>query len=343
MQSGISASADLQSAFNALVSDPSQRAVLATIGSEAIRPLATIPAHSDDFARDLTALAPHLTLDRALYILLKLDPAAPDGYAAITYVPNAAPVRQKMLFASTRLTLARELGLERFRQQIFCTLPDELTREGWARHEEHTALDAPLTEEESGLRGVREAEAKESMGTGGRRGHVSAQVNLRTGDGVLEALGSLREAGCRGTLVQIRYQLPDEILTLESSTDGVRPADVGSHISASEARYSFYSAPSEPAGAEDPPEILFIYTCPSGSKIKERMIYSTSKNWMKTVAERDAGIVVARSLEATGPAELTAEALGLDSQASSARESGTSTPASTSASGFARPKRPGRR
>jgi len=29
---------------------------------------------------------------------------------AITYVPDKAPVRQKMLYASTRLTLTRELG-----------------------------------------------------------------------------------------------------------------------------------------------------------------------------------------------------------------------------------------
>jgi twinfilin-like protein len=36
-------------------------------------------------------------------------------------VPNAAPVRQKMLFASTRLTLVRELGGEHFPESIFTT------------------------------------------------------------------------------------------------------------------------------------------------------------------------------------------------------------------------------
>lgn len=244
-----------------------------------------------------------------------------------------------MLFASTRLTLVRELGIERFRQTIFATEKRELTAEGWAKHEAHEKLDAPLTEEESGLKGVKEAEAIESQGTGARRGHVTSRVNVKTGDGVLEALGSLNEEGCKGTLVQLKYALPDETLQLESSADGVDPASVAGALSTTEPRYSFYSHPAAPAST---PAILFIYTCPSGSKIKERMVYSTGKSWTRTVAERDAGIEVTKSLEATEPEELTADVLNLGAGASESQESSRAgTPAG--GSGFARPKRPGRR
>lgn len=254
-------------------------------------------------------------------------------------MPNAAPVRQKMLFASTRLTLVRELGLERFRQQIFCTEKEELTPEGWAKHEAHVGLDAPLTEEESGLKGVKDAEAAESMGTSGRRGHVSGRVDIKTGDGVLEALGSLKEEGCKGTLVQLKYELPGEVLTLDSSTDGVAVEAVGGSITSAEPRYSFYSIPSATSST---PEIAFIYTCPSGSKIKERMIYSTGKSWTRIVAERDAGLVLAKSLEATEPSELTADQFGAGEKAEGQASDGAAElkPAS---SGFARPKRPGKR
>ena len=313
--------------------------MLADIENERLIPTSTIPRGSSSFADDLSQLQQLLSPTKAAYVLVKTHDA-PDGYVAVTFVPNAAPVRQKMLFASTRLTLVRELGLERFRQQIFCTEKEELTPEGWAKHEAHVGLDAPLTEEESGLKGVKDAEAAESMGTSGRRGHVSSKVDIKTGDGVLEALSNLKNEGCKGTLVQLKYQLPDEVLMLDFSQDGVQPDAVGSTINSSEPRYSFYSIPS-PASAE--PEIAFIYTCPSGSKIKERMVYSTGKSWTRTVAERDASITVARSLEATEPSELTADQFASgEKKVDEAGEAGAAElkPAS---SGFARPKRPGRR
>ena len=244
-----------------------------------------------------------------------------------------------MLFASTRLTLARELGIERFRQTVFVTEKEELTAEGWAKHEAHEGLDAPLTEEESGLRGVKEAEAQESQGTGGRRGHVSSKVNISTGEGVVEALKLLKEEGCKGTLVQLKYELPDETLVLDSSTDSVSTSSLPTTISSSEPRYSFYSHPSPPSGAGSEPHILFIYTCPSNSKIKERMIYSTGKSWTRTVAERDAGLTISASLETTEPGELTADVLGGGEQDAATEAK----PADTSSRPFARPKKPGRR
>ena len=56
-----------------------------------------------------------------------------------------------MLFASTRLTLVRELGGEHFRESIFATTAEELSPKGFEKHDAHTALDAPLTEEERKL------------------------------------------------------------------------------------------------------------------------------------------------------------------------------------------------
>ena len=287
---------------------------------------------------DLHQLQSYLAPTKAAYILLKTHPGEADGFAAVTFVPNAAPVRQKMLFASTRLTLVRELGIERFRQSVFATEKGELTAEGWARHEAHENVSAPLTEEESGLQGVKEAEAQESQGTGARRGHVSSKVNVSTGEGVLEALKLLNEEGCKGTLVQLKYALPDETIQLDSSTDNVPVSDLGNAISSSEPRYSFYSNPGS-SGPE--PEILFIYTCPSNSKIKERMIYSTGKSWTRIVAERDAGIAVSKSLEATEPSELTLDVLSGGAEQAESERSSASTP--VGGGGFARPKRPGRR
>lgn len=108
-----------------------------------------------------------------------------------------------MLFASTRLTLARELGTEHFAESLFTTEADELTAEGWRRHEKHTELEQPLTQEERELGAIKRAEAEEGRGSQQRKGHVSSSgVNLNVEDGVREALESLKGAQ-EGTLVQL--------------------------------------------------------------------------------------------------------------------------------------------
>lgn len=107
-----------------------------------------------------------------------------------------------MLFASSRLTLVRELGLERFRETIFATTKAELTAEGWRRHDKHGEIQAPLTQEERALQGVKEAEAEASRGTGARSSHVSSGVNFPISEEALQALRGLEDGG-RENLVQL--------------------------------------------------------------------------------------------------------------------------------------------
>ena len=111
-------------------------------------------APQSDFSSDLSQVSSLLSPTAARYVLLKIAPGESDGFVAVTYVPNGAPVREKMLFASTRLTLVRELGIERFRDTLFATEAAEPTAEGWAKHEKHSTQAAPLTEEEQGQAGL---------------------------------------------------------------------------------------------------------------------------------------------------------------------------------------------
>ena len=118
-------------------------------------------------------------------------------------MPNAAPVRQKMLFASTRLTLTRELGSENFGETLFVTEAEELTKAGWRRHEAHGEAANPLTQEERDLEDIREAEALESRGTAGK-GRVGGggRIAMQAEEGVREAIAGLSAAG-EGNLVQL--------------------------------------------------------------------------------------------------------------------------------------------
>lgn len=153
-------------------------------------PRSTLPA-SSSFPADLAHIAPALQPTTPLYILLRQDESAPDGFVAITYVPDAAPVRQKTLFAATRLTLVRALGAERFRTTRFVTEPAELAPEGWRRYELGEAADGPLTEEEKVLRRV-QAEEEAGKNTTDRRQLVGGRVQFgisAEAKGALETLG----------------------------------------------------------------------------------------------------------------------------------------------------------
>ena len=71
-----------------------------------------------------------------------------------------------------------------------------------------------------------------------------------------------------------------------SFTDAAGLAD---EISVQQPMYSFFRYS---YGGESP--IVFIYTCPPGSKIKERMLYATSKLTFVKAVEDEAGLNVVK-------------------------------------------------
>ncbi|KAF2969558.1 hypothetical protein GQX73_g4017 [Xylaria multiplex] len=333
MQSGISASEELVSQFNKLLSDDSQFGLLVTISSEALRPLASLPRSSPNFDTNLELLKRYLKPDEPLYVLLRRHNNAP-FLIAVTYVPDTAKVRQKMLFAATRLTLVRELGSEHFRETIFATTTDELSPAGFARHDKHTDLDAPLTEEERTLGEVKRAEAEAGTGTGVREIHLSSTMNMPVKNDALNALSELGRGGGRA-LVMLKINSQDEAVELVPDTS--KPTSIAEAvlaISTSEPRFTFFRYRSSRTGAEDKEVLLFFYTNPAtpGTKaVKNRMIYPLQKRAVLSMAEKECGCAVEKKFEVEDPSEITEE-LVLEELF----------PKVETKAAFRRPKRPGR-
>ncbi|KAH8724284.1 hypothetical protein GQ44DRAFT_654988 [Phaeosphaeriaceae sp. PMI808] len=328
MQSGISASQELKAALGTLISSTSQRGLIATIQKETIVPGATIPSSSSSFLSDLAALESHTTPNAALYILIRRadNLSSPDkSLVAVTYVPNAAPVRQKMLFASTRLTLVRELGGEHFPESVFTTEASELTAEGWEKHLAHEAKDNPLTAEEQSLQEIKDAEALESRGTRGQGLVQAGRIAIRAEDDIATALRTLGGGGSNN-FVQLRMNSSTETLQLVSSTS-VTPATISSQLDNTEPRYAFYRHDDAAAS------IVFISTCPSNARIRERMIYAASRGNVVGLAQNEGGLKIAQKMEATNPEEVTEGKLLAEFREEEKGEK----------KGFARPKRPGKR
>ncbi|KAK0726763.1 hypothetical protein B0T26DRAFT_747170 [Lasiosphaeria miniovina] len=335
MQSGISASQELVSKFNTLLADDSQFGLLVTIASEKLQPLQVLAstAPGASFASNLSSLVtPALKPNEALYLILRRHAAAP-ALVAVTYVPDAAPVRQKMLFASSRLTLVRELGSEHFSETIFATLASELSPAGFEKHDAHTALDAPLTEEEKTLGDVRRAEQEAGSGTGTREIHLSSHMAIPINDEGLAALKELASEGPRALVTLKIDQATEQIVLVPDDATPESIPELVQAISATEPRFTFYRFTHSYGGNHSSP-VLFFYTCPStpGTKaVKSRMIYPLMKRAVLTIAEKEAGLQVAKKFEVEDPSEIT-EASVLEELH----------PKVEVRAGFSRPKRPGR-
>lgn len=179
--------------------------------------MTTLPAASTtDFTANLAQLTDHLKEDQALYLLLRQYGKTVEGgktaLLAVTYVPDTAKVRQKMLFASTRLTLVRELGKEHFPETLLVTMAEELTPAGFERHARHSALEAPLTEQERTLGEVRRAEAEAGSGMGVRELTLSKHMNMPVDEDALAALATMGRGETNIVILVSRNFLPKAIL-----------------------------------------------------------------------------------------------------------------------------------
>src|ERR1700712_2586822 len=96
-------------------------------------------------------------------------------------------------------------------------------------------------------------------------------------------------------------------MELASSTSA-QISSLSSTISGTEPRYSFYRYEHTYNGTTTSP-MLFIYTCPSGSKIKERMLYAASSRSAIQVAETEAGLKIEKKIEAGSPEDVDEESI----------------------------------
>lgn len=287
-----------------------------TITAESLTPLPAIPfASPDAFYPSLAQLSSVLQPKIPIYLLLRrpADSGAASSLVALTYIPSNAAVRAKTLFASTRSTLVRELGTEKFTTTIFATEEDEVVgEEAWREREaekngaaSRAQREELMGEKERELEAVRRAEEEARSGTPGR--DIGIGGSFRRGGGFGPSTGSgmhvqmpvAEEAKAalsemqEGSLVQlVRFffsgldaawtdgwieltyvqaiDIPKETFTLAAAESGVDAAAVGDRISPSSPRYTFYHYP----GSE---VVIFVYTCPSGASIKERMLYASSR------------------------------------------------------------------
>ncbi|KAI8998459.1 actin depolymerizing protein [Trametes punicea] len=349
---GIEVSPELASAFSDAVDSRNTRFLKISIEHESLVPSHTV-APSGTLEEDLDRLGDILEDNVPAYVLVRLDDP-PTEWLAVYYVPDTAKVRDKMLYAATRNTLTKSLGSTHFTDNIFATSKADLGAEAYARHKRHVAAPPPMSAREREMEEVkaaeREAGGRSYEGSRARQNHVGQGVGLKWSNEAEEAIKDMGAAE-DSRLVVLSIDPTTETLLL-SSTQEVDVSSLGSAIPASDPSYAFFAWPQS---VTSPPrrEIVPIYSCPSASPVRHRMLYSSAVlSVVRNVQELlrssgSASTLASRRVETSDPSELDEKylvaELGLAGPDASASAAGLPIEVSDNKPKFARPKGPGRR
>ncbi|CCG81398.1 Putative uncharacterized protein [Taphrina deformans PYCC 5710] len=315
-QSGIRVSETLAKTFASL--DNNVRALKVSIIDESLVANGTLSV-SGDFQHDFNNIADLVDLHEAAYILVLQDNGQ---YLFVSYVGESAKVKDKMMYASTRNTVSRELGSAKFSTSYFATTKDELTFSAYAKQELGTSAEAPLSEKEKDLKSVKEAE-EEVNNTQTKRAIASTGMSFPVSEPAQEALNVLKTTST-SRVVSLSINMKTETIELESDKD-IEIDALDSAVPKDAPRYTFYAWVHEVHGNGVTTQ-CFIYTCPGSSKVRERMLYSSNRQGIIS----SSGIAIDHKYEA--------EDLDL-----SDLKNRLDPPKETKSSTFSRPKRPGKK
>ncbi|KZT68163.1 actin depolymerizing protein [Daedalea quercina L-15889] len=344
---GIAVSEELSSVFASAIESQNVRFLKISIRNESLVPDETIPP-SGTLEQDLDRLNAIVEDDIPAYVLVRFD-APPSEWLAIYYVPDSAKVRDKMLYAATRTTLAKTLGAAHFTDSIFATSKDDLSADAYVKHKQHLAAPKPMSAREKEIEAVKAAERQAGgygyEGSNARRSHVASGVGFKWAQDTDDAVKGLASGSV--SLLVLSIDPSTETIILSSATE-CSIDQLGSSLPASEPSYGLFALPQSLSSSQR--ELVFIYSCPSSSPVKNRMLYSSGK--MSTYLDAKKALdleggpttIAERKIETSDPSELNESYLASELGRGRAVAASVAAPAvQDEKKPFARPKGPGRK
>jgi len=334
--SGIVASAELAAAYATAIDSRGTRFMLIGIQNESLTLKGTIPSSGETLEDDLPLLQDALEDSVPAYVLARLN-EEDVAWLFICYVPETSTVRNKMLYASTRSSLTKELGDQRFKDSLFATTKSDLTPEAYAAHLKHVSAPSPLSAREAEIASIRAAEGSTYVSSKTRASHIHVaahRVETQWSVEMVEALQALGVGDPSFNLIVAGIDLATEGVELKDKATATID-ELKSILPESDPSYAFYAWEHEVEGIARR-DIIFIYACPSSSPVKSRMLYSAMVRSLIQMASDNYGVTVVKKVETSDPADL-------DLSWVKSELSPNATPVVVEEKAFARPKGPARR
>lgn len=313
-QSGITAGPELEAMLGDAVSSDSVRMIKVQINFEAEPPqLVSTAVRSaegewrDDYDKCILDV---VDAGECCYVVYRLDTKNSNGFdwIFISYSHDNSLVREKMLYASTRSTFKTLFGTQYIKSEMFGTIPEDVSLEGYDAHITSENAPAPKTMEELEKEEIAASEVRVDIGASTKRSCNATGVNFPVSEEGLAQIQSFKDGEIN--FVQLELDIDGEMVNLTQA--GVKTIDeAGACVPADQARYQLYRFKHNHEG-EDLNTVLFVYSCPAFAlKVKERMLYASCKAPLLDVIEGDLGIVVEKKLEIENGTEFTFEEFNL--------------------------------
>uniref|UniRef100_A0A1B6CRZ5 Twinfilin n=1 Tax=Clastoptera arizonana TaxID=38151 RepID=A0A1B6CRZ5_9HEMI len=240
------------------------------------------------------------------YILYRLDTKNESGYndwLLINWCPEDSPIRQKMLYASTKATLKQEFGSGQIKEEIYGTVQEDVSLIGLKRQRQSCTSPAPLSSCEEELASLSQDLTDISIDTRTQTlGGVSFPIMPSARNAIIDFLNK------KVNYVQLKIDIKNEEILLSMSKN-VTVGQLPTIVPSDEARYHLFNFNHTHEG-DKMEAVVFIYSMPGYTcSIKERMLYSSCKATLLNNIENSMGLKIEKKLEIDSGSELTEEFL----------------------------------
>lgn len=303
-QTGISSAAELKDVFANARTNGDIRTIKVSIVDEQMVCSTCVNKQSDSWQDDFDdSTVTLLENDQPCYLLVQLSKK--DEWVLITFSPDNATTREKMIYAGTRATLKSEFGGTYIVDEMFTTDHDEVTLSYYNQHTASKNAPPPLTAAEEELKDLKDNEEKTAHGVTTQQKLVGGIAFPLTNDAD-SALNDFKQGNVNH--VELNIDLDKEII-YKMTAKNVSPSDFHGMVSTERAAYLIYKY-AHRHNDEDTVSTFFIYSMPGYSiSVKERMLYSSCKGPLIDTLESVYNIQIDRKVECDTNDELTEDFL----------------------------------
>lgn len=231
-----------------------------------------------DWERDWDKYIPNeMELDVPCYLLYRLDTKTAEGAHAwllVSWVPDIAQIRQKMIYASTKSTLKLEFGSSYIKEEYHTTQPDEMTLDGYKKYKIAMSAPTPLTQREEEMNELRRSEVKTEVGIDTRHQTLGG-INCPIAQAGLQAISDFKRGAYN--YLQFKVDLEKEEIHI-AKAENIDIHKLKNNFLEDHARFHLYLFKHSYDGDYHENQV-FIYSMPGYSiSVKERMLYSSTKS-----------------------------------------------------------------
>ena len=226
----------------------------------------TTPSAGDE-ATDFAQMKATLEADCACYVLFRRS-VATEPWALISFVPDTAPIKEKMLLSSSKEALKKALGGV-FGLEVQFSALEDVALEGEKSDAEKAAEQlAMMTTFEREAAEVKRGEAGAAAGGKVKSSNLAFPLSA-------DASAQL-DAFAAGTVAMVALSIEGETIALRRAEADLPLASLAAALPTDEPSYCVFRWAHERDGAAVAP-VLFVYMCPEDAPVRGKMLHASSK------------------------------------------------------------------